>query len=157
MIDPTCQLFRCSFLQSLQGRQEYFYTFIKTQATSIKGGSYIKKIFGIFRLICASDQCHTQHYLICFVHLTDCKPFGAEIPFSSFFLSHSIECVDSAQQIIASSKGGKKSELAHSVQYYFQGMNPYISNRSFHVHSSRITPTSLREKNFTNTKNAPEH
>ncbi|KAF2974244.1 hypothetical protein EK904_006556 [Melospiza melodia maxima] len=43
----------------------------------------------------------------------DCKPFGAEIPSSSSFLSHSVECVDSAQQIIATSKGGKKSELAH--------------------------------------------
>lgn len=37
-------------------------------------------------------------------------------------------------------------------------MNPYISNRSLHVHSSRrITPTSLRKKNFTNTENASEH
>lgn len=95
------------------------------------------------------------------MHLTDCKPFGAEIPSSSFFILHSTECVDSAQQIIASSKGGKKSVLVHTLQCYFLGVNPYISNGagSLHVHSSRkITPTSLRKKkNFTNTEKASEH
>lgn len=53
------------------------------------------------------------------------------------------------------------SELAHTVQHYFQGMNPYISNGAgrLHVHSSRrITPTSLmKKKNFTNIENVSEH
>lgn len=51
--------------------------------------------------------------------------------------------------------------LVHTLQSYFLGVNPYISNGagSLHVHSSRkITPTSLRKKkNFTNTEKASEH